>query len=168
MGIAELIDQRPKTVLASLSVAALVAAAIAINGWGKAGARLPVIPNRASYTTDDGATLFTDAADRIVPFDHGCRQAVRAYVFAGSSGHRWVQYLQKFSEAGRAQREEREKAKAAGSTPEMQSGVSFADLLVKRPGDAEWTACSNPAANSIMEPKDPNGGNPKDIAVVNP
>ena len=43
-------------------------------------------PGSAFYTTDDGATLFTDGADRLPPFDHDGKAAVMAAVFSCDNG----------------------------------------------------------------------------------
>jgi hypothetical protein len=53
-------------------------------------------PTRAWYTVDDGVTRFEDELERLPPFDHQGKQAVRTHVFSCDDGKTtFVAYLQK-------------------------------------------------------------------------
>ena len=51
---------------------------------------------KAFFSDDDGQTYFTDAADKIPPFDHKGKQAVTAYVFRCNGGKPFVGYLEMY------------------------------------------------------------------------
>src|SRR4051794_23591957 len=94
MGIREEMNKRPRAV----AVAGVVALAVGIaamafqlssGGIGRSG-------EQAFYTTDDGATWFTDAADRLPPFDYKGKEAVRAYVFE-CNGKPFVNHLERWT-----------------------------------------------------------------------
>ncbi len=104
------------------------------------------------YTTDDGVTLFTDDSQKVPPFDHDGQQAVRAFVFTCDNGqHQFVQYLQKYSDEVKQQLET---SRAFGT---------FANGLIKRPGDVKWISESDPKAQVIMLPKCPDGSTPRSV-----
>src|SRR3954449_9972530 len=94
MSMREKLKGHPR-VAAGLAVAALAIGIglIALQlGGGIAGWR----GERAFFTTDDGATTFVDRADRLPPFLHDDKQAVRAYVFE-CGGKRYVNHLERFT-----------------------------------------------------------------------
>jgi len=165
MDISELsayINKRPGTALSLTGAIVVIVILLGLVGARHRQPKLPVIPENASYTTDDGATLFTDSLSRIPPFDHDGHPAVRAYVFRGASRRPWVQYLWKYSDAGK------ERLGTANSTDPGASAPSASDIMVKRPGERAWVRLADPSAASIMEPKDPDGGDPSAIVIVNP
>jgi hypothetical protein len=68
-----------------LLVAALLLLIVGMGGviwWEARPAPKEEAVTRAFYTTDDGKTWFTDDAERLPPFDHGGKQAVRLYLFS--------------------------------------------------------------------------------------
>lgn len=101
---------------------------------------------RLFYSDDDGATVFAEQPKQ-PPFDHGGREAVQAYVFTCDDGqHRWVQYLEKYSD----QALKRLESGQALSAPDF-------GLVVKQPGTGEWVPEGTPDARKITEPKCPDG-----------
>ena len=54
------------------------------------------------YTNDDGKTYFRDSAERITPFDHDGKPAVRAHVFKAKDGHIFVAWMERNTEKAAA------------------------------------------------------------------
>lgn len=107
-------------------------------------------PIFAWYTVDDGKSWFQDDAERIPPFEHDGKQAVRVHLFTCDGGKtRFVGYLQKLPE------EVLKKYRDKGIDPSKVDDDELAadsGWLVKRPGDPEWVSSK--------------GGGPKYMAVV--
>lgn len=97
-------------------------------------------PTRAYYTADDGKTLFADDAERLPPFDHDGKPAVRAMVYSCDGGKtRFVGYLQKLPED--ALQEANQKAVAAGRDPKDIDDDEIAlksGWLAKKPPERDW------------------------------
>jgi hypothetical protein len=127
-----------------------------------ARAPVPIINDRVFFTTDDGVTLFADSLLLKPPFDHDGRQAVRAYVFK-ADGPQWVQYLEKYSDAGKRQSDVYQ-----SSPPGTVPPPSDSEWLVKRPGDRDWVPLTASEAANIIEPRSPDGGDAASIQEVNP
>ncbi len=109
---------------------------------------LPHFADKAYYTTDDGATFFTDSVNLIAPFDHLVRQAVRAHMFTCDSGkHRWIGYLEKYSDA------DLKRFDPSNSQMDFSPPIP----LVRRPGAGDWVPESSKDAMFIMDPKCPDG-----------
>lgn len=112
--------------------------------WFETRPKLPEGPPRAYYTTDDGKTLFADDAERLPPFDHGGKQAVRAHVFSCDGGKaRFVGYLERLPE------EAITTLHAEGQDPQKMDDDDIAGRFgwaAKRPGDKEWVNSIKDAA----------------------
>jgi hypothetical protein len=145
MGIRDQLNRNQTvSIIASLIAIVLVLVWICVRSSGTS------IPTQLNfYTTDDGATLFSDDSGKVPPFDHGGQQAVRAFVFTCDNGqHQFVQYLEKYSDQMKQQLE----------TSPHEFGM-IANGLIKRPGDAKWISESDPKAHAILQPKCPDGNN---------
>ncbi len=83
MGIRESINRHSAvstTVVICMVAVGVVAIALELRGDnGKP-------PSKNYFTTDDGQTWFAASSSKLPPFDYGGIQAVRCYVFKGSSG----------------------------------------------------------------------------------
>ena len=96
------------------------------------------------YTTDDGATFFADDLEKVPPFDHDGKPAVRAFVFTSDGGeHQFVQYLQKFSDDVKGRMDARQ----------LRTQIGLG--LIKKPGSASWIQESSPKAAAMMAPPRP-------------
>lgn len=125
---------------------------------------VPYFPAQAFYTTDDGATLFADAINKVPPFDHNGSPAVRAYVFtADSDKHQWVQYLEKYSDESVKKWE----GPSQDGLPKA-SAPSSSGLLVKKPGAQSWIHEEDSAAGAILNPQTPQGMGMELPVAVNP
>jgi len=151
--------------LMAASAVVLIVAALFSAAQLRSGGRppLPVIADRAFFTSDDGATQFVDSIDRIPPFDHEGRPAVKAYMFSCDTGkHLWVQYLEKMTDAGAKQM-----AQFRSSPPGAAASPGNDCWLVKKPGDDSWTPRANPASQAITQPQYP-GCDPASIREASP
>jgi hypothetical protein len=107
---------------------------------------------KAWYTGDDGRTWFADLPNKVVPFDHQGKAAVRCYVWSCDGGKtKFVSHVERISAAARQ--------RLTG-----QSQIDVLELLpgtreVKSPltGDAGWTAAESPKAAEIQTPRCPGG-----------
>jgi hypothetical protein len=86
-------------------------------------------PKYAYYTTDDGKTWFSDSAIRLPPYDHDGSPAVRCIVFKGPNGQ-YAGLLEKLSDDTRARLAKTGDQFLPFGTP----------VLVKKPGEKEWTS----------------------------
>lgn len=99
-----------------------------------------VVDTRVYFTDDDGKTWFKDEVNKIPPFDHDGKQAVRSFMYQ-HNGQTFVGYLQKDSDALKSKIQARNSA----SDSDLMNGT-----LVKRPGDQTWLPSSDPRAHQIM------------------
>jgi len=94
---------QPKKIGMGVAVA-IVLVALALLGYQLFGGRQTVdapAGKSAFYTDDDGKSYFTDAADKMVPFNHNGKQAYRADVFQGSDGKQFVGLIYRHTDSGR-------------------------------------------------------------------
>jgi len=110
-------------------------------------------PNRAYFTTDDGATLFEDARDRVAPFEHDGKQAVQARVFSCNGGKkRFVGFLERMPD----------RKGTAAQPPVMEGRDPRSFGAVIRPPNApsaKWVPKLSPEGGAITAAvKCPDGG----------
>jgi hypothetical protein len=60
------------------------------------------VNSRAFFTSDDGASWFADEAQRLTPFDHNGRPAVKAYVWRCDGGKPFITYLERINPESKA------------------------------------------------------------------
>ena len=119
---------------------------------------------QAFYSVDDGANWFVDGTDKLPPFDHDGKSAVRAYVYE-CDGKKYVNHLQRYTAQGRAVAVEASQKPANGRFDGREMAMLKAKgLEVKRPGDAKWVNAADPNAGEIFTPRCPGGnGAPKPV-----
>jgi hypothetical protein len=131
---------------------AMIVLALLLVWRSRSEAAPPPLP-QMWFTTDDGQTLFSAPADRVPPFLHEGKEAVRAYVFRppGQPEKRQVRYLLKFTPEAIAQM-------GGDLSFDQQASVAAAlggkATLVKRPGDGTWLSAADPRAQPLMSPGD--------------
>jgi hypothetical protein len=152
LGLRETINQKPGLFGAVFGLVALGAIAYVLFGTGgPLGGGPPPAP--AFYTTDSSseeaalANLFTDRGDRIAPFDHEGKEAVRAVVFRNDDVERGVAHLTKFTPEFRQELD---------AMPESERAAAIArdapsQTLVKRPG-GEWANMMSQEGMQVMIP----------------
>lgn len=157
MGIRETLNQNPAITTAATAGIILIALIFII--FQLTGGSGPQVQTRAFYTIDDGATWFADSIDRIPPFEHQGRQAVRAHVFTcGGKRDAFVAYLEKYTPEAK-KRIEAAMANPQTADPYLMETVYMQGLLVKKPGtgDAGWISSSDPRASEVMNIRCPDG-----------
>jgi len=149
MGIREAMNRNSKLtagIVGSVAVLATVFVVIQVYAGRKT---FPSKSPEAFYSDDDGKSFFTDTDDRIAPFDHNGKQAVRASVFE-CCGKRYVGYLERYNADAL-------KVKMAGK------GTRETDINgreVKKPGGSTWVNARDLAkASKITDVQCPHGAN---------
>lgn len=116
--------------------------------------------NQAFYSIDDGKTWFADDANKLPPFMHDGKPAVRAVVFRCGSGQPFVARLERYTEEGK---------KMAAEVLKSRGRTNTASLLeVKKPGQRIWVPFSAGGAQGkawtdIMTVTCPDGGSPTPV-----
>jgi hypothetical protein len=127
-------------------------------------------PIFAWYSVDNGATWFQDSAERIPPFEHEGKQAVRLHLYSCDDGKTtFVGYLQKLPE------EVFKKYRDKGIDPAKVDDDELAadsGWLVKRPADTDWVSSKGggQAYQAVTVVHSPNGqpGTPVEVFPKNP
>ena len=140
MSIREFLNRNP--------VVTVVAAVILLgaSGWvmySQAAPTAPKPPTEAHFTTDDGATWFTDAVGKITPFSKDGKEAIRVQLFRCGKEEPVVGYLERYTTKGK-EVVERFRAEAAANPRVAPPSIGEYSMLgegameVRRPGDTEW------------------------------
>jgi hypothetical protein len=158
MGIREELNKRPQA--ATIAAVVLLVVGIGAMAFQLSGAR-GVSGEEAFYTVDDGANWFADDANKLPPFQHDGKEAVRAYVFE-CNGKQFVNHLERYTPERRKLAEATAQAKKAGQPlpppPAVARQAANWGLEVKKPGDKAWVAGSDLAKSSqIMRARCPDG-----------
>jgi hypothetical protein len=172
MGIRQALEENKRIGLAITAAVVVCAGAFVLYQLnGMRGPRRTV--PEYYYTVDDGNTLFTATGESLPPFDHGGKQAVRAYVFE-CSGQRFVGYLERYNDETRKlliQAEQAVKnAKPGDHAPPViaqAAGAARFGREVKRPGEAKWVPAGSAEGAKVTTVQAPPGtsGQPE---LVNP
>ena len=149
MGIRETLNKNQA--LTTGATIGIIVLAIIIIVWQMMPEKPPRLLTKSYYTDDDGRTWFEDSADKLVPFDHGGKEAVRAHLFkCGENGEKFVGYLEKLDPRAKARLDEfnsnpNNRGRVMPGQAEMEEGAR----LVKRPGDKNWMLDTNPNAGRL-------------------
>ena len=154
MSLREIVNRNPAVTAALLIVA--IAGVVALTVWQMRS--LPPSKPGAYYTTDDGKNWFADDPQRVTPFDHKGKSAVRAHVFRGADGREFVGYLTRHTPqaAEVIRRVQARKPTDPPPTP-AEMGVVLGGREFKRPGDAKWIPQKDPAVQQITAVTAPDG-----------
>jgi hypothetical protein len=141
VGIRETLNENPKVTTGVTAAIVLIALVFII--YQLLPGRGVRIPTEAYYTVDDGATYFADDIQKIAPFDHDGKPAVRAYVFKCGDGKPFVAYLERYTPEAKKKAEQiRDQMKNADpNTP--PPGPQYEEIMmtgveVKKPGGKQW------------------------------
>jgi len=147
MSVREAINKRPGTT--ALVVAVLIGVVVYGSVFSSAGN--PKATSKAYFSDDDGKTYFVDDIEKIVPFDHEGKPAVRAMVYKCADKPPFVSYLLRYNEGGRAKLADPALKGEAG-------GIRNSSSEVKRPGDTNWVPLFSAKGEAIsMHPLCPDG-----------
>ena len=160
MGLREAVN-RHAWLAAGAAVLLIAVAVVAVVRSGRSSETdaPPGATGLAHYTTDDGATWFTDSANKLPPIKKDGKEMVRAYVYRDAGGDEFVSHLERYTpEAQRA-------LAAVAALPPEQRGLEdpassaggLDGIEVKRPKDTAWVRASDPRGQKIMQPLSPSG-----------
>jgi hypothetical protein len=140
MGTREILNNRKSlvTVVCGLITVVALGSIIARNVGGSEEA---IANERAYFTSDDGETYWAENTDRVPPFTHESKVAVRAMVYQ-CGGNKFVAYLMRYTADGKQAVEQtiaqRSAPKPDGSIQRTASAVARSGVELKRPGEANW------------------------------
>ena len=150
VGLRETLNNNSKiTTGVTISIIVVVLGYIIYASTGHGPGAAPVL-NRAFYTVDDGATWFTDDINKIPPFDHDGKQAVRAHLYR-CDGKTFVNHMERYTAEAHKRLQQQASGPSSGSAdaPSADAGGSE----VKSPGEEKWVSANDPAAAKIIQPK---------------
>jgi len=171
MGIRETLNQNPG--ITTAGTAGIILVALGFIVYQLMGSGSPKIQTESYYTIDDGKTWFADDINKVAPFIHQGKEAVRIFIFSCDGGKtKFVPYLQKYSDEAKKKLEaSREGANARPNFPPdfvLQEEIQMTGTLVKRPGDDKWVKQMDPASVDVTEIKCPDGGKMENLEPVLP
>jgi hypothetical protein len=114
-------------------------------------------PKLAYFTIDDGATYFSDSIRLAPPFTKDGKVVLKAFVFKGSSGKPWVQYLGRYTPSAKTNIEKLAQQKDVD--PQQLANALGEGLEVKAPltGDKGWVGATSSQGGPICEIHRPPG-----------
>lgn len=158
MGLRETLNRNPGLTTAATAFIIILALVVAVLSFMRAK-RSPSGPSdRVWYSDDDGNTWFPDDRNRVPPFDHKGKPAVRAYLFTCDGGKtKFVGWLERYTPEA-AKQLEAQRAKGGGSGFRLEN-EDRQGVEVKKPktGDKAWVKQSDAAAAVILDVKCPDG-----------
>jgi hypothetical protein len=157
MGLREIVNRQRTTVIV-VSVIVTVGALVSL-ALRNADNSLPLSNDRAFFSTDDGQTYFEGPNDKVPPFEHEGRTAVRALVFRCGKTE-WVGFLEQYNREAKQALEAaaREATKANPDPAVLQKAghLGRSGIEIKKPGEKTWHGSSTPpavAAKAIQCPE---------------
>lgn len=155
MSLREKLNQNPQ--ITTIAALVIVLAAIAALWYAISGPAKLYYGSTAYYTSDDGATYYSDRADLVVPFTDNGKEVVRAHVYQCPSKGKFVAFLQRYTPQAAEALKESQEAKAAGREPKNPGLVAMIDQIgseYKKPGDGnKWikSGSADPIVGDIMK-----------------
>ena len=136
-------------VAAAVLLVAAVALGFQLVGGRENGAAGPVAKT-AFYTDDNGKTFFKDDVNKIPPFDHNGKQALRCDVFTDAVGKQFVGLVYRFTESGKRDMAAYNPSKDSdGST---RRSIEERGMQVKPPaaGDKAWDIADDTTVSRLQ------------------
>jgi hypothetical protein len=152
MSLREALNKKPA--LTGGVMAVIVAAAIAV-AVGTSASYGPRHRDKAFYSVDDGQTWFVDDVNKVPPFEHDGKQAVRARVFTSDGGKTsFVGYLERYTpEAKKLLESALAQAKQGKVTGREGMDAMLHGTEVKKPGATKWVKRSDPSYGEVLNVK---------------
>jgi len=125
----------------------------------------PHVVTKSWYSDDDGATYFKDDINKVPPFDHDGKEAVRCFVFKDNAG-KFVGFLQKYSAEGKKKMENFQQEKN-NPNPMILMDVQR-EIMAKKPGaENKWVSQGqNPADYMKITSIKPRDGSDTPIEAI--
>jgi len=143
MGIVHKLNENPK--LGFGVAAAVIIIALGVFAFQLSGGSTIQAPKRAFFTDDGGKTFFKDDINKIAPFDHGGKQALRADVFKCDEGHEFVGIVYRFTDQGRKEMERYLKESPKDPEGALRHGIEQRQMQVRKAKADEktWTSAND-------------------------
>jgi hypothetical protein len=119
------------------------------------------------FSDDDGVSKFADKAEKLPPFDHNGKQAVRARIFT-AGGKEFINHLERYTPEGKKAEELMNSKGALRADPTNAKAIMRNGMEVKAPGAKEWTKLSDSKSLEITQPKPPGGASAEGMEEVFP
>lgn len=148
MGLREKMNENPQvTTGVTIGIIVLALALIVWQLWPAA----PIQPlTQAYYTVDDGKSYFVDDIERVPPFQHEGKEAVRAHVMVcGEKGTPFVGWMEKFTPEAKKKLDELYE-KTGGKRPPERFEFEETARLVKRHDMNRWLPFSYAIADKLQ------------------
>ena len=160
MGLRERMNENPSlTTGVTVAIIVVAIALILYQAFSGGGGGDLGTPNKAWYSTDDGASYFSDDINLVPPYKKDGKEAVRVYVYQCKGGKPFVAWLERYTPEAK-KRVEQMLAKAAPPMAE-ESG---AGIEVKKPGAGNpWVKLLDEKAASVRNPTCPDGAHPEAV-----
>jgi hypothetical protein len=158
MGVREAINE--KRGLTAVIISAIIVAAIGFGIYQVKSAK-PVdrLEGKGGFfSDDDGVNWFEADDEKIPPWDHNGKQAVRAYVFSCDGGKtKYVMYLERYKPEAKQMLEQAKTGKPG--TAAGLNTVALSNMIeVKLPkGKGQWVSRNDPRGKAITQIKCPDG-----------
>ncbi len=171
MGIRESLNKSP-AVTTGVTIGIIVVALVFIlyQTFGGGGAATGGgAMDKAFFTVDNGKTWFADDINKLPPFDHEGKQAVRVYVFTCDGGKtKFAAYVERYTEAAKREIEKARANPQGGGMMGMES-ISYTGREVKKAGsEGPWLKAMDPRASDAMSINCPDGQSMENLEMVFP
>lgn len=136
MGLREKMNENPRlTTGVTIGVVVIALILIVYQLWPAS----PIQPiSQAFYTIDEGKTWFVEDIEKVPPFQHNGKEAVRAHVFVcGESGQKFVGWMEKFTPDAKKKLDDLY-SKSSGKRPPERFEMEETARLVRRHDMSKW------------------------------
>lgn len=163
MGLRETMNRNPGIVMGVVIVAILIAGYFIVQQFRGSSGGTPA--TSAYFSDDDGKTYFKDDITKLAPFDHGGKEALRAYVYS-CNGKPFVACLERLTPELKAEMVKARETAGTGKPPQNVGKLiqlSMSGRQVRKPGETNWVQQASPQGSSIMTVKCTDGSAPEAV-----
>jgi hypothetical protein len=162
VGIRETLNRNPIiTTGATIGIILIAIIYIVYSLWPKGGGDF-IPPAKTFYSVDDGATWFEESAEKVPPFTHNGKEAVRAHVFVCNDGTTFVGYLERYNAEGKAKLDKVMASAKGGKYPPERFEIDETHKEYKKPGARnKWITPRSPEFQNTMLVKCKDGSYPR-------
>ena len=163
MGIRETLNKNPSiTTGATIGIIVLAIIVIVWQLWPSGGEAIP--PAKTFFSIDDGANWFEDDAEKVPPFSHNGKEAVRAHVYVCADGTKFVGYLERYNAEGKAKLDKIMATAKGGRYPPERFEIDETHKEYKKPGKTgKWVNAKHPDFPKTLEVRCKDGTYPRPL-----